>query len=125
MPGPFSLPCTIAPVILEQPEVTPAELQARTGWELRPEGLCKADRCVPLPAAGGERLDLRTLSQRLGMALENDEQHGLWALGPESGAHALQSAELPPITLPDRHGTPFSLESLRGMKMLIVTWASW
>ena len=59
------------------------------------------------------------------MALVHDETHGLWALGPESGGRALLSAELPDVTLPDRHGTPFSIASLRGMKVLIVTWASW
>ena len=112
-------------VILEQLAITPAELRARTGWDLQPEGLCKADRCVPLPNGDNERIDVGVLSERLGMALEHDAKHGLWALGPESGGRALLSAELPPIKLPDRHGKPFSLESLRGMKVLIVTWASW
>jgi len=112
-------------VILERLEVTPRELRERTGWEIRPEGACKADRCVPLPDAGGERVDVRVLAERLGMALVQDDAHGLWALGPESGERALLSAELPEVTLPDRHGTPFSLASLRGMKVLIVTWASW
>lgn len=108
-------------MILERLEVTPAELRARTGWEIRPEGACKADRCVPLP----KRFDVALLAERLGMALVHDEQHGLWALGPESDAHALLSAELPDVTLPRRDGTPFSISSLRGMKVLIVTWASW
>jgi hypothetical protein len=119
-------------VILEALEVTPEELQARTGWELKPEGLCKADRCVPLPdgrppTADGrpDRLDVTTLAERLGMALVHDEQHGLWALGPESGGRALLSAQLPDVTLPDRDGNPFSLSSLRGRKVLLVAWASW
>ena len=115
-------------MILERLEVTPDELQARTGWELKPEGLCKENRCVPIqPTADGrpEHLDARTLADRLGMALVEDEAHGLWALGPESGERTLLSAELPDVTLPDRHGTPFSISSLRGMKVLIVTWASW
>ena len=119
-------------MILEQLEVTPDELRARTGWELKAEGLCKADRCVPLPdgrrptADGGpEHLDVRTLADRLSMALVHDEGHGLWALGPESGGRALLSAEMPDVTLPDRDGMPFSISSLRGMKVLIVTWASW
>jgi hypothetical protein len=70
-------------------------------------------------------VDVRVLAERLGMALVHDEAHGLWALGPESGERALLSAELPDITLPDRDGQPFSISSLRGMKVLIVTWASW
>ena len=99
---------------------------------MKPEGLCKADRCVPasdcrLPSADGgpDLIDVRVLAERLGMALVHDEAHGLWALGPESGGHALLSAELPEISLPDRHGDPFSLSSLRGTKVLLVAWASW
>jgi hypothetical protein len=91
---------------------------------LKPEGACKGDRCVPLPD-GAERIDARVLAERLGMALVHDQTHGLWALGPESGGRALASAELPDITLPDRHGSPFSLRSLRPNKVLLVAWASW
>jgi hypothetical protein len=114
-----------APVILERLEVEPGELRARTGWELQPEGLCKGDRCVPLAAGAGARIDAQVLSEHLGMELVHDPEHGLWALGPESGERALASAELPDITLPDRHGKPFSLRSLRGTKVLLVMWASW
>lgn len=120
------------PVLLDQLEVTAEEFRARTGWELKPEGLCKADRCIPvadcrLPTAddGSDRLDVRALADRLGMALVHDSEHGLWALGPESGGRALLSAELPEIDLPDRHGDPFSISSLRGTKVLLVAWASW
>jgi len=113
-------------MILEELEVTHAELEARTGWVIRPEGACKADRCVPLPDGDrGARIDVRVLAERLGMALVRDEAHGLWALGPESGGHALLSAELPDLTLPDRDGKPFSVRSLRGTKVLLVAWASW
>jgi hypothetical protein len=119
------LAVTIGDVILTSLEVSADELAARTGWEVRPEGACKADRCVPLPESGGDRLDVEVLSERLGMALVHDEAHGLWALGPESGGRALLSAELPEITLPDRHGNPFSLSALRGKKVLLVAWASW
>jgi hypothetical protein len=123
---------TIAGVILERLEVTSDELHARTGWELKPEGLCKANRCVPLSdgerrtANGGtERLDVRVVAERLGMALVHDSEHGLWALGPESGGHALLSAEMPELTLPDRDGNPFSLSSLLGSKVVLLAWASW
>ena len=113
-------------MILERLEVDAAQLQRRTGWEIKPEGACKGDRCVPLPEAGGT-LDARMLSEKLGMALVHDEAHGVWALGPESGpgGKALISAELPDITLPDREGKDFSLRSLRGTKIFMLAWASW
>jgi hypothetical protein len=115
-------------MILERLEVGPKELERRTGWEIKPEGACKAGRCIALPASAGSvegSLDVTTLSERLAMALVHDDEHGLWALGPEAGGRALGSAELPDIVLPDRHGCPFSLRSLRGTKVILVAWASW
>jgi hypothetical protein len=112
-------------MILDRLEVSAEQLEQRTGWELRPEGACKADRCVPLPASSSGLLDVSALAERLGMALVHDRAHGLWALGPESGGRALLSAEMPPLTLPDRDGNPFSLHSLRGTKVLLLAWASW
>jgi hypothetical protein len=109
-------------VILRAPEVDPQQLAAHTGWEIKPEGACKGDRCVPLPDDG---LRADVLAERLGMALVADAERGLWALGPESGGRALLSAQMPDLELPDRHGRPFSLRSLRGTRFVMVAWASW
>ena len=109
-------------MILDRLEVEPDALAARTGWEVKPEGACKGDMCVPLPDGP---LDATVLSERLGMALVADETHGLWALGPESGGRALTTAKMPDLELPDRHGRPFSLRSLRGTRVVMVAWASW
>ena len=108
-------------MILERLDEPPVDLEARTGWTIKPEGACRGDVCVPLPRP----FDVRTLADRLGMPLVEDEAHGLWALGPESGGRALSTAELPDITLPDRNGEDFSLRSLRGTKVFMIAWASW
>jgi hypothetical protein len=112
-------------MIVDRPEVSAEQLERRTGWTLQPEGACKGNRCVPVPQLDDGALDVRVLGERLGMALVHDSEHGLWALGPESEGRALESAKLPEVTLPDRHGNPFSLASLRGSKVLLVAWASW
>ena len=112
-------------MILDRLEIEAEELERRTGWTLAPEGMCKGDRCVPLSLGDDGTLDARELSERLGMALVHDPEHALWSLGPESEGHVLASASLPEITLPDRHGNPFSLSALRGSKVLLVAWASW
>jgi hypothetical protein len=114
-------------VIADRLDVIPEELERQTGWELKPEGLCKDDRCVPLPDGSGADgvVDLTVVAERLGMPLVHDEGHGLWALGPEAGDRVLASAELPPIVLTDVDGRPFDLASLRGEKVLIAAWASW
>lgn len=107
----------------------PVDVLAReTGWEVKPEGACRGERCVPLPAGsladGG--VDVTALADRLGMALLHDADEGLWSLGPESGGRALTSAQAPELVLPlVGTGEPFALSSLRGKKVLIAAWASW
>jgi len=106
-------------------EVEPAEFKRQTGWEIRPEGACKDDRCVPLPGASTGPLDLRVVAECLNMPLIHDEAAGLWCLGPEAGGKALTSAHAPELALPDWRGETFRLDSLRGQKVLLVAWASW
>ena len=108
-------------MIVERLDQPPADLEQRTGWTIKPEGACRGEVCVPLPAP----FDLTELAARLRMALVSDEARGLWALGPESGGQALASARLPEIVLPDRDGRDFELRSLRGTKLIMVAWASW
>lgn len=114
-------------MILEALDVDIAEFERRTGWQVKPEGACKDTRCVPLPAEArqGDRLKVATVAERLGMPVVADEGHRLWALGPESGGRALHSADAPDLILPDWRGSEFRLEGLRGLKVLLVCWASW
>ena len=115
-------------MVLDRFDPTVAELARETGWEVKPEGACRGDRCVPLPEAARPapgRVDVRVLAEKLGMALVEDPARGRFALGPESGGRALASAELPELTLPDRRGRDFSLASLRGTKVFMCAWASW
>ena len=75
-------------MILERLDEPPEDLAKRTGWEIKPEGACREEVCVPLPSP----FDVRDLATRLGMALVQDEEHGLWALGPESGGRDWRNA---------------------------------
>lgn len=115
------------PMILESMDVDPAQFAARTGWEAKPQGLCKGDLCFPAPDATNAdgSLSVAAISERLGMPLVADEASGLMALGPESGGKALSTVDVPDITLPDVDGNPFSLSALHGRKVLLVAWASW
>lgn len=112
-------------MILTSLAITPEEFAERTGWVIKVEGACKAERCVPLPTMSASRLDVRVLAERLGMPLIHDGAHGLWCLGPEAGGRALSSAILPEVVLPDWHGNEFRLDTLRGRKVLLIAWASW
>jgi hypothetical protein len=111
-----------APMIVESLRLTPEQFAAGTGWQIKPEGACRADMCVPLNREAG--FDLQDAAQRLGMALVPDGASGLWALGPASlGGRALGSAEAPELVLEDLAGQPFRLSSLRGQKVVLVAWA--
>lgn len=117
-------------MILDDVVVDRTVFESRTGWEIKPEGACKGDVCVPLPAdahAGDGALDLRVVASRLGMPLVAHEAHKLWAIGPETGitGRVLTTATAPDLELPDADGNPFRLSSLLGQKVLLVAWASW
>ena len=115
-------------MILDTLDLDAAEFARRTGWEIKPEGACRDDRCVPLPAmpdVAVGHVDVRVFAERLGMPLLHDEAHGLWSLGPEAGGRVLASAALPDIALPDLDGNLFALHTLRGQKVLLLAWASW
>ena len=102
-----------------------SEFEQRTGWQIRPEGACKDDRCIPLPNPVSDTVDLRTISEHLSMPLIGEPDASLWALGPESGGKALASALAPELELPDWKDRSFRLTSLRGKKVLLIAWASW
>ena len=112
----------VADMILDSLEMSRAQFADGTGWEVKPEGACKAEVCVPL--APNPDFDLVTTAKRLGMALVHDAKAGLWALGPESlGDRALVSAQAPELVLDDINANTFRLSSLRGQKVAIVSWA--
>src|SRR4051812_24272360 len=117
-------------MIITEPAVADDVFEAGTGWAIKPQGACRGDVCVPLPAAARTadgRLDVRITAERLGMPLVTDDTHGIAAMGPATagGGHVLTSAIAPELELPDRDGNPFKLSSLRGRKVLLVAWASW
>ena len=96
------------------------EFAAGTGWEIKPEGACKGEVCVPLP----DGYSATHAAERLGMAVVSDDANSLIAFGPESlNGRALVTAEAPEVVLSDLDGNDFRLSSLRGKKVVIVAWA--
>lgn len=110
-------------MILENLHPTVDAFTRATGWEIKPEGACRGEVCVPLPDRSGE-FDLPAVAERLGMPLVPDAASGLWALGPDSlSGKALTTAVAPELELPQWDGRPFRLSSLRGRKVVLVAWA--
>ena len=115
-------------MLLRSLRVPKSEFEAGTGWQLKPEGACKGEVCIPLPASARRadgRVNVAAVADALAMPLVEAAAHKLWALGPVAGGRALSSAGVPEITLPDRDGNPFRLGSLKGTKVFLFAWASW
>lgn len=108
-------------------------LEAATGWELKPEGACLGERCVPLPRgheaefARDGRFNLAALANYLEQPLVRDTAHDVAVIGEAASvrADALRSLEAPDFTLPDLDGRMHSLSDYRGRKVFLVSWASW
>lgn len=129
----------MATVLSEMGEVTVAatnglwlsadDAQRATGWALKPEGMCQADVCVPLPAdaARDGRVNAAAFWSLLGGTVVHDKAGETWVLGAGAAQRNAALADLiaPDFTLPDLAGVPHTLSSLRGNKVFLCTWASW
>ena len=112
---------TISAMLTDHLDVSPEQFREATGWDIKPEGACKGDVCVPLPAGA---FSITAAAERLGMAVVHEPAAGLWAIGPESvGGRALTSVDASDFSLPDLDGNEFRLGSLHGQKVVLVAWA--
>jgi hypothetical protein len=108
-------------------------LQASTGWELKPEGACLGDLCVPIPRGresefvDGDAFNIVALIRQIGAPAVYHESSQTWAVGESRSARcqALNSLEAPDFTLPDLEGRMHSLSDYRGRKVFLASWASW
>jgi len=109
------------------------ELERVTGWSMKPQGLCRGDICVPVPASqradyvAGDAVNAAAFWRRMGNPVRHDDARQVWVLGTganDRGA-TLQSLEAPDFALPDLAGVTHTLSEHRGKKVLLATWASW
>lgn len=109
-----------------------SEFAALTGWELRDEGLCNGDACVPLrdraqavPEPG--TLDLGVIVPLLDRPVVIDHRTGVVSVGSTDQARrdALIARRAPSFSLPGLDGRLHSLEELRGRLTVLVTFSTW
>ena len=117
--------------------VMPADLPRVNGFELKPEGACLDELCVPVrqdrdselfvSRAGQGWFNVTGLARRLQQAYAVDHDHRVWSLGqiPVTRTRFLNAAMAPDFELPNREGELVRLSDFRGKKVLVVTWASW
>jgi hypothetical protein len=117
--------------------VTTSDLTRATGFEVKPQGVCRKELCFPLPSARKSEFltrhgniqwfNLSAFARMLHQPIAFDSDLATWYFGPrpEVQNNYLASFQAPNFTLPDMNGKPHSLSDFRGKKVLIVTWASW
>jgi AhpC/TSA family len=105
-----------------------SDLPAATGWEVKPEGVCAGETCVPAPPdaswADGDAFNLSAFARHVGVAEAADPDQELVAFVPDDRSGASASIAAPDFTLPDLDGRMHSLSDYRGQKVVLLTWAS-
>jgi hypothetical protein len=111
--------------------VTPDALASATGWELKPEGFCRGDVCVPRHGLGDVLVDDMVDVVAFGVALRRpvafEPAAGIAVLAesPDDIATTIAEGVAPAFTLPDLDGNPVSLADFAGRKRLMLAWSSW
>jgi hypothetical protein len=104
-------------------------LPSINGFELKPQGACREDICIPIPRAmlRGDYFNLTAFAQKVGQRVVVDAETRVWSFGeiPVVRGAFLESRMAPDFSVPDRKGRPVRLSQFRGKKVLVVTWASW
>ena len=113
------------------PYLPSSEIERTLDWELKPEGLCKGDACIPL----GDKVHTTTdgthnlvqIANLVGRPCLVDEANGIVAIGQPSNvrADALTQRIAPNFSLPDISGVDRSLSDWAGKKRLLVAFSSW
>ena len=113
--------------------LSPDVVEQATGWQMKAEGLCRGEICLPVPAARSDeflrddKINIAEFWRLMGRPVISDDGGDAWMLGQGAVARsaALESLEAPDFTLPDLDGVPHKLSGERGKKVFLATWASW
>lgn len=117
--------------------IAPEDLVRVNGFELKPEGACLDDICVPVRQNEDSELFIRRkgqawfnvseLAERIAQPEVVDHDTGVWSYGaiPVQRQRFEVQGQAPDFTLPDWQGNKVSLSDFKGKKIMLLTWASW
>ena len=106
-------------------------LERSLGWELKPQGLCRGDVCIPAAGrpglVGDGQVDLADFAELLQrpIAVDLDERAASLGASARERADVLRGGIAPDFSLPDLSGRQWTLGGLRGKKVLLIAYASW
>jgi hypothetical protein len=107
--------------------VLAADLPRINEFELKPQGACRADICVPISKnlRNGRWFNLTGFARKVDETVVTDS--GVWSFGeiPVVRGNLYSSRVAPDFAVPDRTGRTVHLSDFLGKKVLVVTWASW
>ena len=103
--------------------VSPDDLLRATGWELKPEGLCKGPVCVPWRSSG-ELVELNDATSALGRSFVFDAGGGVAAIAGDPMGSGVRG-NINDLELPDLDGSVVRMSDFAGRKRLLIAWASW
>ena len=107
--------------------VRASDLKTINGFELKPQGACREDVCIPVDKKlrQGAFFNLTGFAQKVHQPVVADS--GVWSFGdiPLLRSAFVESRIAPDFAVPDRKGRVVHLSDFKGKKVLIVTWASW
>src|SRR5277367_4437318 len=102
--------------------VRKADLPRINDFEVKPQGACRNDVCIPIPKdmAKGEWFNLTGFARKVGESVVSDSTVHAWSLGeiPVLSGTYLSSRMAPDFAVPDRSGRVVHLSDFRGKKVL-------
>ena len=109
--------------------VRAADLPRINEFEVKPQGACRADMCIPISKDLKQRRVVQPHRLRAQAAARAVRRGcGRVELRRDSGDArqlSMNSRIAPDFAVPDRKGRVVHLSDFRGKKVLVVTWASW
>jgi len=113
--------------------VSAEDLSRVNGFELKPEGACYEDLCIPVNADlvieqnGRTWFDLAAFADLLGQPYVADREADVWSFAeiPAKRESMMVDGLAPNFEINDRQGNVVRMADFKGKKALIVTWSSW
>lgn len=112
-------------------QLTADALERSLGWDLKPQGLCRGDVCIPIAGRTGRvsdgKIELAAFAELVQRPLALDLEERIASLGASARERGeeLKGGVAPDFALPDLTGREWTLGGLRGKKVLLVAYASW